>query len=177
MRIILLAAAAAALLATPAAAQNAENSRFYGSVGYGHIDGDAYEFGSITGRVGFKPHRFVGVEAEGSVGVTDEEFDVSIGGTSGTIEHKYDAAAYVVGFLPINKHIELFARVGYGTSEVESSSSSVTVTQDGESLNYGVGASYLITGVDGFRGDWTRRDFSDNGGEADVFSLSYIRRF
>ncbi|GAA0652527.1 porin family protein [Brevundimonas lenta] len=177
MRIFILAAAAAGLMATPAAAQSHDGTGLYGSIGYGQIDGDSYEFGTITTRLGAKFTRFVGIEGEASFGLTEEEFDVSIGGNSGTIEHKYDAAAYAVGYLPVGDSFEVFARVGYGVSEVESSEASVGVTQDGESLNYGVGANYFLTSYDGFRADWTRREFSDNGGEADVMSLSYIRRF
>ena len=48
---------------------------------------------------------------------------------------------------------------------------------DGESWNYGAGANYYLDGVNGVRADWTRRDYRDNGGEADAYSVSYIRRF
>ena len=48
---------------------------------------------------------------------------------------------------------------------------------DGESWNYGVGANYYFDGQNGLRGDWTRRDFEDDAGEADVYSVSYVRRF
>ncbi|MNJ04314.1 hypothetical protein D3C73_1650160 [compost metagenome] len=48
---------------------------------------------------------------------------------------------------------------------------------DGESWNYGVGANYYFDGQNGLRGDWTRRDFTDDGGEVDVYSVNYVRRF
>ena len=47
----------------------------------------------------------------------------------------------------------------------------------GDSWNYGVGANYYLDGVNGVRADWTRRDFRDDRGEADAYSVSYIRRF
>jgi outer membrane immunogenic protein len=175
MRII-LPVAAALLAAAPAFAQS-EDSRFQASIGYGTIDGDAYTFDAVTGRLGGKFNDYFGVEGEASIGVSEESFDASIGGSSGTIEHKYDAAIYAVGHWPISDRLQLFARLGYGTSEVESSEPSVSVTQTGDSVNYGVGATYYVLGDTGLRADWTRRDMQDQGGEVDVWSLSLVRRF
>lgn len=177
MRILLLAAACAGLAATPVMAQSGEPSRFYGAIGYGQLSGSAYDFDVATARLGARLNRYFGVEGEASLGLSEESFDVSIGGASGTIEHRYDAAAYAVGFLPLNDRLELFARVGYGTSEVKASDPSVVIRGDGESLNYGVGASYFLQGNNGVRADWTRRDLSDDGGDVDVWTLSFIRRF
>ena len=92
------------------------------------------------------------------------------------IELKHDVAAYAVGFLPLGEHVELFARAGYGTSKIESSVSSVIVRGDGESFNYGVGAS-VFYGANGLRADWTRKDFTKGDAEADIWSVSYVRRF
>lgn len=172
----LIAASAVALVALPAAALAQDAPRAYGTLGYSQFENDQLTLGAVTGRAGYKFLPYVGVEAEASVGVDDESFDVSIGGSSGTIELKHDVAAYAVAFLPIGKHVELFARAGYGSTSIEASTPSVTVTGDGESFNYGAGAS-VFYGANGVRADWTRKDFTDNGGEADTWSVSYIRRF
>lgn len=157
-------------------AQNWGGPEYYGSIGYSHLDArDAdVDLGAVTGRLGAKFNPYFGVEGEASFGVRDDS--VTIAGATADIEHEYDAAAYAVGFLPINPNLELFARVGYGTTKVEASAAGITVAEDGESWNYGVGANYYFDGQNGVRGDWTRRDFSD-GGDADVWSLSYVRRF
>ena len=68
-------------------------------------------------------------------------------------------------------------RLGYGTTRVSADLAGVTASGDGESVNYGVGANYFIDGRNGIRADWTRRDFRDDGGEADTYGLSYVRRF
>ena len=65
----------------------------------------------------------------------------------------------------------------FQTGRVDFQLAGVTASGDGESVNYGVGANYFIDGRNGIRADWTRRDFTDDGGEADVYSVSYIRRF
>lgn len=174
---LLAAAAAAVFLALPAAAQAQDHpGRFYGSVGYSQLETDQATLGAVTARAGFRPWRFVGVEAEASVGVDDEPFEASIDGVSGAIELKHDVAAYAVAVLPLGEHFEVFARAGYGTTSIESSAPSMRVLGDGESFNYGAGAS-VFYGANGLRADWTRRDYTDNGGEADVWSVSYVRRF
>ena len=167
-------AAACALL--PAAAHAQQESRAYATLGYTAIDTEQAELGAVTGRFGYKVLPWIGAELEAGVGIEDEAFDVSIDG-SGVIELKHDVAAYAVAFLPLGDHFEAHARIGYGTTKIESSVAAVSVRGDGESFNYGVGASAFLDGYNGLRADWTRREFQDNGGEADTWSVSYIRRF
>lgn len=177
MKKVTLTAIAAACALLPAAAMAQTESRTYATLGYTAVDTDTSELGAVTGRFGYKALPWVGAELEASVGVEDERFDVSIGGTGGTIELKHDVAAYAVAFLPLGDHFEAFARVGYGTTNIESSVAAVSVRSDGESFNYGLGASAFLDGWNGVRADWTRREFQDDGGEADTWSVSYIRRF
>lgn len=171
-----LTALVAACALLPAAALAQDDSRAYATLGYTAIDTDQASLGAVTGRFGYKALPWIGAELEAGVGVEDESFDVSIGGTGGTIELKHDVAAYAVAFLPLGDHFEAFARVGYGTSKIESSVAAVRVLNEGESFNYGVGASAFLDGWNGVRVDWTQRDFQD-GGEADTWSVSYVRRF
>lgn len=176
MRNIILATAAVTLFAVPAMAQTIQTPSYYGTLGYSQLDADDGDLGAVTGRLGAKLHPNFGVEGEASFGVKDDDF--SVAGVDGAIEHEYDAAAYAVGFLPITANFELFGRVGYGTTELKAEAGGVSVTEDGESVNYGAGANYFFDGRNGVRGDWTRRDFTDdNGGEVDVYSVNYIRRF
>lgn len=175
MRTVLLATAALTVIAAPAMAQDPAHP-VTGSIGYTQLDGDDASLGAITGRVGYDFTRNLGVEGEVSVGVKDD--DVTFGGVDGDLEHSYDAAVYGVGKLPVNENLELFGRVGYGTTEVKASIPGFAATEDGESVNYGVGANYFIDGRNGVRADWTRRDFQeDNGGEIDTWSLGFVRRF
>lgn len=171
-----LAASALALVSLPAAALAQEGSRTYATLGYSQVETEQVTLGAVTGRVGWKALPHLGVEGEASVGVKDDAFKVPIGISGGVIKLKHDAAAYAVGFLPLGEHVELFARVGYGTSKIESTLSSVIVRGEGESFNYGVGAS-VFHGLNGLRADWTRRDFTKGGSEADIWSVSYVRRF
>ena len=170
--------AACALLPAAAHAQvrNGSESRTYATLGYTSVDSEQAGLGAVTGRFGYKVLPWVGVELEAGVGVDDEAFDVSING-SGVIDLKHDVAAYAVAFLPLSDHFEAHARIGYGTTRIESSVAAVSVRGDDESFNYGVGASAFLDGWNGMRVDWTRREFQDDGGGADTWSVSYVRQF
>ncbi|RZJ28347.1 MAG: porin family protein, partial [Brevundimonas sp.] len=130
-----IAASALLITALPVAAHAQDQSRFYGAIGYSAVNTDQADLGAVTGRLGYKILPWVGVEGEASFGVQGEDYDVSIGGSSGEIELKHDAAAYAVAFLPLGENFELFARAGYGTTAVEATSAGVTVQGDGESFN------------------------------------------
>ncbi|RZJ42337.1 MAG: porin family protein [Brevundimonas sp.] len=171
-----IAASVLLLAAMPAVASAQDAPRLYGSLGYSAVDTGQAHLGSVTARVGYKFLPHLGVEGEAGIGVKDEGYDVSIGGSSGAIKLKQDFAAYAVAFLPLGENFEVFARAGYGSTAIEATSEGVTVQADGESFNYGLGAAAFFRN-DGVRVDWTRRDFTDDAGEADVWSVSYVRRF
>lgn len=175
MRNLLLSVAAVSLLAAPAFAQDNTRTGMYGTLGYSQLDGSDGDLGAVTGRLGARLNRNLGVEGEVSVGVRDD--DIAVGPVEGSLELEYDAAAYGVAYLPISDNLELFARGGYGTTQVEADVAGFSETANGESWNYGAGANWYFDQNNGLRGDWTRRDFTDDGGEVDVYSLSYVRRF
>jgi outer membrane immunogenic protein len=176
MRNILLATAALTLIAAPAMAQSIASPQWSGSVGYTVLDADDAHLGAITGRVTAKVNPYFGFEGEASFGVKDD--DVTFGGVTAEIDHEYDAAAYLVGSVPVSPNFELFGRVGYGTTQIKADVAGFSVREDGTSVNYGAGANYFFDARNGVRADWTRRDFTDdNGGKVDTYGLSYVRRF
>lgn len=175
MRNILLAAVAVSAIAAPAFAQDNTAPRGYGSLGYTYVDGDAATTGAVTGRLGVNLNRYIAVETEASVGVKKD--DVTIGGVDGRIKQNWDAAGYVVGRYPISDKFDVFARGGYGHTELKQDVAGAKTDVGGDSWNYGVGANYYIDGVNGVRADWTRRDYRDDAGKADAYSVSYVRRF
>jgi len=176
MRNILLATAALSLFAAPALAQTVQSPTYYGTLGYTQLDTDNGDLGAITGRVGAKLTPNLGVEAEGSLGVRSD--DVTFAGIDGKVKEKYDVAAYGVATLPVNPNFDLFARVGYGTTKLKAEVAGGSRSDTTESWNYGVGGNYYLDGQNGIRADWTRRDFVGNGnGEADAYSVSYVRKF
>lgn len=172
-RILFLAASAAALMATPALAQD---TGVYGSIGYSQLDGSEANVGAVTGRLGTKFTPIFGVEGEASFGVKDDDVQFAPALT-GQVELEYDAAAYVTATLPLSPNLDLFARAGYGVTEVKADVAGFSAREDGDSFNYGAGANLFFGGRNGVRADWTRREFQDDGGEFDIYSVSYVRRF
>lgn len=174
-----LAALAAAIIPAAAQAQDLGPTTFYGSAGYSHADLDEVDLGAIQGRLGARFGQYFGVEGEAAFGVKDDTYrpPVTIGGSPVDVELKHSLAVYGVGFLPVAPNADLYARVGYGTSKIEASLAGTSASADGESWNYGVGGQYFFDGMNGVRADYTRYDFEDDAGKADVWSIGYVRKF
>ena len=158
------AAASALALAAPAFAET------YVNVGYSMTDSDDVNLGAITGRVGWKSATPFGVEGEASFGIDDDE----IGGVK--VELNSQFAVYGTATAKVSDTFDVFARIGYGTSDIKASAGSISASGNDESWNYGVGAQMFFAGNNGVRADYTKMDFND-GGDADVWSISYVRRF
>lgn len=176
MRTLAFTAAAivTATIAAPAAAQSVSSPSWHGSAGYANIsteDSDV-NLDAVTGRIGARFTPYLGVEGEASLGLGDESLVPGV-----DVKLNYDAAVYGVASYPVAQNFEVFGRVGYGTTEIEASGLGSTATVDSESWNYGVGANYFFDGTNGVRADYTRRDFQDDNGNADVWTVSYVRRF
>lgn len=165
-------AAVAALSAAPAVAQDGPS--YNGSIGYSRVttEGTDANLDALTARFGARFNPYLGAEGEASIGVNGEEVAPGV-----DVELDHQFAVYGVAFAPVSENLDLFARLGYGQSELSVSGPGFGASEDGESWNYGVGAQYFFDGANGVRGDWTRHDFKDDGGEADVFSVSYVRKF
>lgn len=178
MKSLILAASSVAVLAVaaPALAQAPGSSPIYGSLGYAQSELDDVSLGALQGRVGARLHPNFGVEGELAFGVKDDTVQVAPG-LSADVELENQAAVYGVGFVPLSPNADLFARVGYGTTEVKASGAGASASADGQSWNYGVGGQYFFDGANGVRADWTRYDFEDDGGEADVWQIGYVRKF
>lgn len=169
----LIAAAAVAAAFVPAAASAQVTG--YGSLGYSHHSLEDADLGAIQGRVGARINPYLGVEGELGFGVKKD--DVSIGGVNGKAELKNQFAVYGVGFLPVAPNADLYARVGYGKTEGKVSIPGASADADGNSWNYGVGGQYFLDDKNGVRADYTRHDYEDDAGEADVWSVGYVRKF
>lgn len=163
MKTLLIAASAAALsLAAPALA-HAETS-VYGTIGYANIDIDPVNLGAIQGRLGVDITPNFAIEGEAAFGVADDE----ILGISVELTSSY--GLFAVGKLPVSENVDVFVRGGFASGEVDIGGTSGS--EDGAA--YGAGIQAFFTPNDGVRFDYTRYDF---GGDADVWSIAYVRKF
>jgi hypothetical protein len=180
--------------AMPSAAQvldPTDKSGAYGNLGYTHSSSGDGHTNSITGRAGWRFNRFLGVEGEGSVGVSgDGGSFIPPGGTTATqydTKQQYQLAGYGVGYLPLSPKFDLFARVGYGTNRYKVDVAGGPDSRfNQESWNWGGGAQYLFDGANGVRAEYTRSSMQDDGAppnapwagkDQDNWSISYVRQF
>jgi len=177
MKTLIAASSLALLAAAPAAAiaQEAGTTSMYGTFGYAGSSVEGVDLGAIQGRVGARFGKYVGIEGELGAGVKNDKTDVA--GTSVKIEPQHQAAVYGVGYLPVAPNVDLFARVGYGTTDIKASAAGTSVADNSDSWNYGVGGQYMVDDKNGVRADYTRYDYRDSSSNADVWALSYLRKF
>lgn len=181
MKTLMIAAASAATLATvgfagAASAQDTSDTTVYGTIGYANVsadDGADVNLGALQGRIGARFGKYFGVEGELATGVKDDSFDVL--GTNVDVDLKHEVGVFAVGAYPITERFELFGRVGYAWAEAKAKGAGISDTANLDGIAYGVGGQYFFTDKDGVRVDYTRHDGND--AEADVFGVSYVRKF
>ena len=175
MKSLIVAASAVAMaaVAAPAFAQGAAPQvTGYANLGYSLVDTQgAPNLSAVQGRLGARIAQYFGVEGEAGFGVGSKRL-------SGVdVKVKSTVAAYAVGFLPVQPNFDVFARVGYGHDTVKATLAGVSASAGEDSVNYGGGAQYFFTAKDGLRAEYTRHDLRHNGGDANVWSISYVRKF
>ena len=181
--IALAAIAAVSAVALPAAAQNIDFApvTYQGSIGYTGISSSGADLSAIDLRASAFFGKYVGVEGEGAFGVNDD--NASSGNVNAKLHLNNEYAGYGVVRYPVLANANLFARVGYGHSDIKATvstaSASVSNNYGVDSVNYGAGGEYFFDGKNGLRVDYTRFDFQGHLGlkDADTWSVGYVRRF
>lgn len=173
MRLLVIAAVAASAVALPAAAQTMSKPEFSVSGGYArYVDGsDEWDGHSVTGRATARFNRYFGVEADLAVGIGSSEIlgvDVSM---------NHNIAGYAVAYLPLSDNADLFARVGYGTTEFDLEFGGTTVTDNFDGATMGIGGQYFFDANNGVRMDVTRHEYDELDGGLDSVAFTYVRRF
>jgi len=175
MKKLITTAAAVALMgvAAPAFAQNID-----GSVGYSTASVEDLDFGALTARLSWTSSSIFGVEGEVHFGISDDSItDPGPPVFTETYDLEYAFAVYGTAGVPIGDNGRIFARLGYGSQSFEYSEPGFSESESDQSFNYGVGAQFFLAdGKNGVRVDYTVHDFND-GGDADVWSIAYVRRF
>lgn len=174
MTLAALVASLAALAPSVGAAQPHEGA--YASVGYANVDLSRGQFDAGQARVGYRFHRFGGVEGEFALGLGEEDL-ASIGGTF-EIKLKRAYAVYAVGFVPLSPKTDILARIGYGETRVSIDVGSSSFARTADSINFGAGVQHHFDGRNGVRFDYTRYQSQDSSSDdADVWSIAFSRRF
>src|SRR3569832_472043 len=185
MRPIAVAAGLAVLAgaAGPALAQEAPSApgpaptqtpavSVYGSVGLSSSKADdglnGADLGVFTGRLGAKVGDYWGVEAEGGLGTHDDSDNGE------RTHHQNKIANYIVGWLPVKKRLNLFARLNNNTNHNKQTNNQNKTTNNN---NKNKNAQYSVTEKNGVRVEYLQQDFHESRGVANRWSLSFVRRF
>jgi outer membrane immunogenic protein len=170
--------AGAMLCAAPAMAQSiAISPTYYGTLGYNNFSSDnGADLTAVTGRLGARLSPYFGAEGEVSVGVGDDHTDFANGRQSLHLNDQY--AGYAVGYVPLKSNIDLFARVGFGHTDLHNSTPGINGDEGADSWNFGAGGQYFFDHSNGVRVDYTRQDYQCSHCDgADVWSVAYVRKF
>ena len=179
MKKSLIAAAAAIACVAASAPAFAQTTTFepvgiYGNLGYSYVHSDPFGLNAVQGRLGARFGKYVGAEGELAFGVNTDTDTAT--GVALKLRNSYNG--YVVGFLPVMPNVDLLARVGYGHTNLRYSGTVVPNLDLGEnSVNYGGGAQVFLTPHDGIRAEYTRFNFNHSNPDANVWSVSYVRKF
>lgn len=166
MKTILSAAvAAAALLSAPAMAHAAD---VYGSIGVGIVDSSPVKLGAVQVRGGLQLTPVIGIEAEGSMGVSGDK----ILGVNFDLNNEY--GAYLTARWNFNEKGALVGRVGYASAEFEASSGPISVTDTQSGAAFGVGLEGRVATSTSIRLDWTRYSFDQ---DADAYTVALVHHF
>ena len=176
---LIAAASLAAIIAVPAIAQAqdtaASNVGAYVNLNLGLADGGQADLKTLGGRLGYRFTPYLGVEGELATGLKSDT-DM-IAGVRVNTKLKHEAAIYGVGFLPVGPNTDFLARVGYGTTKLRAKAAGFSASDSAESWNFGVGAQHHFDGLNGIRVDYTRKEFNNDQGHANVWTAGYVRRF
>ena len=175
--LITACAAGAMLCAAPAMAQSINfNPTYYGTLGYSDFSGQGADLSAVTGRLGVRLNPYLGAEGEVSAGVGGDHFNGALGNQSVHLNDQY--AGYAVGYLPLKPNLDLFARVGFGHTDLHTSFQGVAADTGADSWNFGAGGQYFFDHANGVRAEYTRQDYVCSGCTgADVWSVAYVRKF
>jgi len=171
IKTLLLSAAA---LSITAGAATAQDGKWNLGAGYTYFDADAVELDVLNIRGGYDFTEYLGVEGELLVGLQDE--DITIAGVTGDVSLDYGVGIFGKAQYPLTEQLSVFGRVGYVVHEVEAEVAGVEDSDDEDGFAFGAGAEWAFSGPNAIRFDYTRYDY-DGGGDADAWSIGYVRRF
>ncbi len=170
IRKILIASIAAAAAGTAAQAQDAG---WNAGAGYERAEFPGGALDTVVLRGGYDFNRNFGIEGQANFGIGDSER--TIAGINTSTELNYSVGVFGIARLPVGDDSSFFGRLGYVQTELEVSAGAVSAKADDNAIAWGVGFD-TFQGPNGLRVEYTRGDY-DDGGNADTFGVSYVRRF
>lgn len=162
----LIGIAALSLTGTAVQAQSV-----YGDVAYQMIDSDlSTNPALVRGIAGYQFHP--NFAAEGMVGLSVRDGKETAFGITGKAKVDRLMGAYVKGSYKINDAVEFYGRLGVVSYKVKATAGTVSISDSGSDVSYGIGASYYLSPSTSVNVDYM--DFGDlEGGVAVGLKFSF----
>ena len=135
------------------------------------------DIGVLVAHVGYDLGSFLGVEAEGGLGINDAKDTFEGAEVEGGVN--YSLGVFGRANVPIGRSLRAYGRAGYVTTELEATASfagaSATESDTFSGFAYGAGIELFRGNGGGFslRGDYTRYEFDDGAADAIMLTLGY----
>lgn len=173
MRLLKITAATLAIAGFSGQAM-AQDSGVYVNLGVDAVEFDSY---NVNAKLGYNLNDYFGAEGQVAFGISDDTVDgVDVG-----VDTSF--AGFGVVRYPLTEKAEIFARAGYHSTDVSVGADGVSVDVDTDGFAIGAGGQFFFTENDGVRLEYTYYDLnvdddlSSESDSADVFTLSYVRKF
>ena len=192
-----LAVSAAALAIGAAAAAPASAQGVYGPTATPQSDNTAthYWYGmfgvanhelfntnlvTVDGTLGARWGWF-GLEGDAGWGVNHHRNGNGVTGVSNvkanTVGIGNQQTIYGVGYIPLSRDIDLFARIGWGRTEFDFKGMTHPGPDGNTNFNAGAGGQWFWDGSDGIRAEYTREIFNSSVPNDNNWGVSYVRKF
>lgn len=150
----------------------------YGELGISQFDISGGGFSAeplvLRGIVGAELHPYVAAEAMLGFGIKDD--DASVAGLPIDVEVKHTWGLFAKPKIMLGERVELYGRLGYARTKVETSGLGLSSSDTEGDLAYGLGANFNINQRTYAGLDWMQ--YYDKGGrKADGLTLSVGMRF
>ena len=174
----------AAVAAAPASAQvdprdNTASHYWYGMLGSTNHEVFSSSLFTLDGSLGARWGWF-GVEGEFGWGINHHRLGTGLtsntGMTGTSVGLNNQQTIYGVGYLPLGRNIDLFARGGWGRTQWNFKGMAHPNDQD-TNWNVGGGGQWFWNGDNGIRAEYTHETFDVAAPTADSWSVSYVLKF
>jgi hypothetical protein len=162
-----------------AQADNTATHYWYGMFGFTNHEDFSSSLFTADGRLGARWGWF-GLEGEVGWGINHARIGSGVTANTGlranSVGINDQQTIYGVGYLPLGRNIDLFARIGYGRTDWNFKGMGHFLDDD-TSWNVGGGGQWFWDGQDGIRAEYTRENFNRAVPNSDSWSISYVRKF
>lgn len=150
---------------------------------YGALGATTYDFENYGAdvKLGYNFNKYLGVEAQGTLGLTDHKSLLCDQPECATETEKteYTVGVFAVGRIPLSEQFEIFARAGvHNTKQNIKINNANRSDYDVKETGFagGGGVQYNLDSKNAIRAEYTYLDYNEEGWEGTA-TVAYVRKF